>query len=350
MKEVRIGVIGLGMGAHHVKRFARSPYARVTALCDANEELLGRRAKEFGVGRTFTDYEEMLEESELDAVSVALPNYLHARASIKALKRGLHVFCEKPLARTADEVKEVMRAARDSGRILMVNFPFRSWPGARFLKGMIDEGEIGDMYFGRTWWLRSRGVPKVGSWYGQKELSGGGPLIDIGVHRLDLALWLMGFPEPVAVSGVTYDLIAKQIANSARVKLDVEDLAAGLVRFGNGASLVVVTSWAGNSEKREEMATELFGTKGGVIHRNVGESYEFEVKVLREAAGSYTETSMRFPLSRKEDSTAEHFVRCIAAGEKPEVTAEESLKVAKIIDALYASAKVGKEVEIAREG
>ncbi len=347
--KVRVGIIGLGIGTHHARWYSDSPYAQVTALCDVNEELLKLRAKEFGVARTFTDYAKMLAEVELDAVSVCTPNYLHAPVTIEALGRGLHVLCEKPLALTAKEVRKILRMARERSRLLMVNFAQRFLPQARVLKAVIDNGEIGDIYFGRTWWLRNRGVPRLGSWFGQKDLSGGGPLIDIGVHRLDMALWLMGFPEPEAVSGVTYNVIGDQIARAAGVKFDVEDLAAGLVRFRNGASLIVLASWAANSEKREDMLTELYGTKGGVIHRNINEKYEFEAKVFKETGGAYTETSFRFQTDGKPTSATERFARCIATGEEPEASAEESLVIAKIIDALYESARRGKEVTIPKE-
>lgn len=346
MKKIRIGVVGLGMGRHHVKGFAQVPQAEVVAVCDANEELLESQAKELGMGNAFVDYDEMLEKAELDAVIVALPNHLHARMSIKALELGLHVLCEKPLARTADEVREVARAASKAERILMVDFTMRFWPEARFLKAAIGEGQVGDVYFARTWWTRNRGIPKLGTWYGQKELSGGGPLVDIGVHRLDLTLWLMGFPEPVTVSGVTYHHIAEGIASKAGVEIDVEDLASGLVRFSNGASLNITTSWAGNTEKREDMGTEIYGTKGGALHRNVGESYDLEAKVFGEIGGAYTETVMRFPAKRKTESAAARFVRSIVGGEQPEATAEESLVIAKIIDGLYESASLGKEVSV----
>jgi len=349
MSKVKVGAVGLGMGRHIVKELDEVPEAEVVAVCDSNPALLKQRAEELGVSRTFTDYDEMLEKAELDAMVVALPNHLHASMSIKALERGLHVFCEKPLARTAEEVREVVEAAKKADRIVMVDFTMRFWPHARFLKAAIDEGRVGDVYFARTWWTRNRGIPKPGTWYGQRELSGGGPLVDIGVHRLDLTLWLMGFPKPVTVSGVTYGRIAEQIGKKAGIRVDVEDLASGLVRFSNGASLNITTTWAGNTEKREDMGTEIYGTEGGCIHRNVGESYEFEAKVFGEVCGAYTETVMRSPANRN-TPRAERFVRSIAFGEPPEATAEESLVIAKIIDGLYKSARAGKEVGVQEDG
>jgi predicted dehydrogenase len=239
----------------------------------------------------------------------------------------------------------MLEAAREQERLLMINFSYRFREQSQVLRRIVDAGEVGEIYFARTGWLRSRGIPAFGGWFGQKDKSGGGPLIDLGVHRLDLALWLMGYPKPVSVSGAAYNKVACRLAAEQGKKYDVEDLAAGLIRFENGATLIVQASWAGNSEKREEMFTELFGTKGGIIQRNLGETYQFEMKLFRDMGGAYVETNLRIP-PQDIETPWQHFVRCIRTDTQPMCSGEQGLAVQRILNALYRSSELGKEVRI----
>jgi len=187
--------------------------------------------------------------------------------------------------------------------------------------------------------LRNRGIPWSG-WFNDKALSGGGPLIDLGVHRIDLALWLMGYPRPVAVTGVAYDTLGKSIAKKLGRPYTVEDLAAGFVRFENGAALSLETSWATNSEWREDMYTYVYGTKAGATHRSVGGRYDFECRLWGETAGSFSETVLQ---PAQAPDHLEGFVRAIREGGPVPVDPEDILKVQRIIDALYRSAETGAE-------
>ncbi len=340
-----VGVIGVGVGRGHIGDYMRCPEARLLAICDQDAGRLATAAQEFGIESTYTDYDAMLQHPGLQAVSIALPNFLHAPVALAALGAGKHVLCEKPLALNAVQAAEMVQAARQRGLTLMVNFNYRFGDAAWMIHRAVEAGELGDVYYARTGWLRNRGIPGVGGWFTTKKLSGGGALIDLGVHRLDLALWYMGYPRPVSVSGATYGAFGQALAARQGKTFDVDDLAVGFVRFENGATLALEASWAGNSEKREDMFTYVYGTKGGAVMRNTGEGYDFEARLFVEIAGTLQEAR---PLARPEglESVRDHFVRSILAGREPIAPGEHGLTLMRIIDGLYASAESGREVRL----
>ena len=342
-KELKVGVIGLGMGRNHVKSFQTHPGAEVTAVCDVDAELLQTRGDEYGVANRYTDAGEMFAKEGLDAVSIAVPNAYHAPLAIQALEAGLHVLCEKPMAMTVAEAEKMQAAAEKAAKNLMINFSYRFSEMSFALKEQVDAGVIGEIYFGRSVWHRRRGMPKFGGWFGIKELAGGGPLIDLGVHRLDLALWLMGYPEPVSVSGSAYNVIAKRKAAEEKKKFDVEDLACGIIKFANGATLILEASWALNINENEHMITSLYGDKGGLVQRNLEGTYKFEAEVYtEEGSGLYTK---RLDRTEKPVRPSYHeFLDSIIEGRNPIGTGEEGIKVMKILEGIYRSAESGKEV------
>jgi predicted dehydrogenase len=344
-KMARMGVIGLGMGKYHLQGYQAYERSKVVAVCDLNEVLLRKVAEENNVPNTFTNIDEMLDASlNLDGISVALPNFLHAPVSIKGLNKGINVLCEKPMAMNAQEAEEMLKAARKNSKKLMINFSYRFIDHCQALKELMEKGTIGEIYYCRSAWHRRRGgIPKFGGWFGIKSLSGGGPLIDLGVHRLDLALWLMGYPRAVSVSASTYSYIGQRLASEAGAKFDVEDLAAVFIRLENGATLILESSWDGYSEKREDMVTQIFGTKGGIIQRNVAKGYSFEAKIFTEENGILRESRI---LGRKErtKNAMEHFVDCVLDDKEPMATGEQGLECMKILDAIYQSAEKGKEI------
>ncbi|MDH7568819.1 MAG: Gfo/Idh/MocA family oxidoreductase [Armatimonadota bacterium] len=345
MERVNVAVVGLGMGRAHLRCYKECPQANVVAICDVDETRLNAVGDEYGVANRFVRYEELFGLKDLHAVSIALPNYLHAPATIGALKAGLHVLCEKPLAMNAEEGEAMVSAAREAGRQLMMHFNTRWHPSSRLARALVEEGMLGEVYFGRTGWHRSRGIPRLGGWFTTKKMSGGGPLIDLGVHRLDLALWLMGSPNPVAVTGTTYSRLGTELAARQGKHFDVEDLAAGFIRFANGASLVVEASWASNTGKREDGFTTLMGTKGGLHLDNEDEGYTFRARAYREMGGTLVEVTPRVPLPP--DTPQAAFVRCILEGKPNPAPGEDGLRVQRILDALYRSAAEGREVRMA---
>ncbi|OYU68510.1 MAG: dehydrogenase, partial [Burkholderiales bacterium PBB5] len=212
-------------------------------------------------------------------------------------------------------------------------------------KAQVDAGFFGDFYFGRTVWHRRRGMPGFGGWFGQKALAGGGPLIDLGVHRLDLALWLMGYPKPTWVMGNTYDPIARAAAAASGKAFDVEDLAAGFIRFDNGATLVLEASWAANIREAELMETRLLGTQAGLLQHNVGESYDFDAHMYYEQGGAQYDLRLH-PTGAVGLSAMHDYAQAILTDTPHPAPGEEGLVVMEILDAIYESARTGAPVQI----
>jgi predicted dehydrogenase len=342
-KTIRIGVIGLGMGSAHATAFLNLPDCTVAAISDLNKDRLTATGDKLGVAARFTDAEAMMDQVPLDAVVVATPNKFHAPLTLAAFKRGLHVLCEKPMAMNVAEAKAMKAAAIKARRRLMINFSYRFSPMSIALKQQVEAGVVGPIYFGRTVWHRQRGMPGFGGWFGNKELAGGGPLIDLGVHRIDLALWLMGRPEPVSVSGSAYNVIAKRIATEQKKLFTVEDLACGIVKFANGATLIVEASWALNVQEPEHMITSLYGEKGAITQKNVGGGYQFQAELVTEEHGCLF-TKVLAQNTRKTPSAQEEFLAAIREKREPSASADDGIRVQKILDGLYASALKGREI------
>jgi predicted dehydrogenase len=340
-----VAVIGAGVGRAHIREYLASPEANLVAICDADAARLKAVTADLPGVATYTDHKALLKHPGLQAVSVALPNFLHAPISMDALSAGMHVLCEKPLALNAGQAEQMVALSHRVNRILMVNFNYRFTEAAWVVHQAVDAGLLGDIYFARTGWHRNRGIPGMGGWFTAKERSGGGALIDLGVHRLDLALWYMGYPQPVSVSGAAYSYFGNTLASEQGTTFTVDDLAAGFVKFANGASLVIEASWAGNSEKREGMFTTLYGLKGGAEFRNVNEGYEYESRLYLDVAGTLTEAR---PLSKPPhtETIRGHFVRCCLTGTQPICPGEHGLIIMRILDALYESAASGHEVRL----
>lgn len=341
--KLKVAVVGVGMGSGHIDGYLKDDRVELTAICDLNEERLQAAGKRFGIDRLFTNAQEMFRTLDLDAVSIATPNKFHAPLTIAAFEKGFHVLCEKPMAMNAKEAENMLAASKKARKNLMINFSYRFNDMSYALKQQVDAGVIGNIYFGRTVWHRRRGIPGFGGWFCDKALAGGGPLIDLGVHRLDLALWLMGYPEPVAVSGSAHCVIAHEKAVKAKKPYTVEDLAAGIVKFANGATLMIEASWALNIHDEEEMITTLCGTKGGLTQKNVAGQYRFIAELYTEEGGNlYTKTLDRAVTPAP--SAYREFIDSIVEGRDPIATGEHGVKVMRILDGIYKSAETGKEV------
>jgi predicted dehydrogenase len=276
--------------------------------------------------------------------------------SIDALAAGKHVLCEKPLAINAAEARRMVEAAREHDRLLMVAFNNRFAGNVRALKDVVDAGTLGPVHYAKAYWMRRHGIPGFGGWFTTKNLSGGGPLIDIGVHMMDLTLYLMGYPEPVAVTGATYNIFGArglgahpgweptdlQITNT----FDVEDLAVGLVKFANGATLAVEASWAGHQENEEEVGIQLFGRDGGARIYMPGFRKADSLRVFTEVDGKVADFAPEYVIDDEYAREVRHFVECIRTGKQPLAPGEQGVTVMRIIDALYASAASGREVRL----
>jgi predicted dehydrogenase len=343
--SLRVGVVGLGMGQVHIAGYQTNPRAEVVAIADPDAVRLQQTGDKYGVSRRYHTAQEMLDSESLDVVSVATPNRYHLPITLAALDAGCHVLCEKPMAMNADEALRMRSGAESRSRRLMINFSYRFTEPSMALKGVVDRGELGEIYFGRTVWHRRRGMPGFGGWFGQRALAGGGPLIDLGVHRLDLALWLMGYPRPAWIMGATYDHLATALAAEAGAAFDVEDLAAGMIRFAGGSSLLVEASWTAHIGERELMETRLYGTRAGLVQRNVSEGYQFEAEVFLERGGAHFDMKLHEPMPAT-PTPMSHFVDAILEGKPHIATAEEGVIVMQILDALYLSAAEGRPVQL----
>ena len=350
MSKVKIGIIGTGSISNcHLEAYKNNPNVEIYALCDINEERVKAMGATYGVSRIFTDKDEMLKLKELDAVSVCVWNSEHAPCTIAALEAGKHVLCEKPMSVTSEEARLMQEAAERSGKILMIGFVRRFGNDMKVLKDFIDNGDLGEIYYAKATYLRRNGNP--GGWFGDKSRSGGGPLIDLGVHIIDFVRYALGNPKPVSVYGVTYqklfdrsNLKTKKSYTSAEKTdkdiCDVEDLACAMIRFDNGATLSIETSFSLN-KKMNEGKIELFGTKGGVCINP-------ELEIYTEMNDYMVDVNINAPTSMGSGDIfggeIDHFVDCINGKCECRNPASDGVELMKILNAVYESARSGHEV------
>ena len=342
---LRVGIIGLGIGRMHIEGWRQHPGADVVAITDTDAERLNSVGDQFGIAARYSDALDMLAAEKLDVVSVCTPNKSHKELTIAALESGSHVLCEKPMAMNAAEGHEMLMAAKRAGKRLMINFSYRFSAQSQALKAQKDAGVFGDIYFGRTVWHRRRGMPGFGGWFGTKALAGGGPLIDLGVHRLDLALWLMDYPKPTWVMGNTYNPIAGPLAAASGKTFDVEDLAAGFIQFENGATLALEASWAANIQEADLMETRLLGTKAGLLQKNLNEGYSFSADIFQEQHGAQVNIHVNTP-NTPALSAMHHYAEAILRNQPHDADGAQGLIVMEILDAIYESARTGRPVQI----
>jgi len=349
-RALHVGVIGLGIGRWHASNFDESRRCKLVAVCDQNERLRTITCDKHGLPADsgYGDYRRMFADAKrtgLEAVSIALPNKLHAPVTVAAMKAGLHVLCEKPMSTSAAGARRMIEAAKAARKTLMINFSSRFEWESWAIKRAIEAGKIGDIYFARSIWHRRRGVPIGSQWFTTKSMSGGGPIIDLGVHRLDLAMWLMGNPKPVTVSASTFAVFGPDIAKKQGKTYDVEDLGCALIRFDNGATLILEASWAANIQMADEIATHLYGDKGGMVYRNLSDEPWSEAILFDESRGGPRDTPLAKP-AKATLSSFQEFVNACLDGREPIATAQQGLDVQVILDAIYKSAATGKEVRL----
>lgn len=345
-QKIGVGIIGSGGIAQsvHIPGYQKLENVEVLAVADINPAAAEAAATKYNIPYRFTDYRELLKMPEIQAVSVCTPNYLHKEATIAAAQAGKHVLCEKPIALNAREGREMVRACRENGVKLQVGYHQRFRSESVAIKRFVDQGALGEIYYARAQALRRRGIPGWGV-FTQKDKQGGGPLIDIGVHILDLTLYLMGHPKPVSVSGMSTTRFGNREGVLGLMgKWDpktytVEDFAVGLVKFENGAALVLESSFCANIEK-DVFNTQLLGTEGGAS--------VFPPMIYREEAGSLTVsqiTSIREVHAHHAEIAA--FINAIVNDTEPPVPGEQAVIVSEIVDAIYESQETGREVRLA---
>ncbi len=346
---IGVGIIGTGSIANltHIPGYKGMPEkARLVAVADVIGDVAEKVAKDHKIPMAFDDYHQLLELEEVQAVSICTPPFAHRDATIAALEAGKHVLCEKPMAISAAEAQEMVNAAERTGQILAIGFQSRFSDEARALKRLIESGELGDIYYGRAVYNRRRGIPSWGMFY-SREQNGGGPLIDVGVHVLDLALWLMGYPKPVSVVGSAYrkfgnrDDVFNRFGPWNHKDYDVEDFAVAMIRLDNGATLNLECSWALNiGEDSQSMV--LCGDEGGAelhplkVFKDDGHMLiDWEPKGLADT--NYIEMHA---------NSVANFIDAVRGDAETIVKPEQGLYVAQIVDAIYRSGESGELVAI----
>jgi predicted dehydrogenase len=340
-------MIGAGsISKAHLKAVKEGVAAKVVAVCDIIEERAKKRADENNIPEVYTDHRTMLAEADLDAVIIGVPNAVHHIIAINALKAGKNVLCEKPMAINVAAAEQMVATAKEAGKILQVGLVNRMRPESQCVRKMVTDGEFGKVYYAKAMIIRRKGIPGWGSWFTRSEESGGGPLIDIGVHALDLAWFMIGNPKPVSVTGVTYAAFGPEkrgIGNWGIPewdgKYDVEDLAAGFVRFDNGAVINLEVSWALNMPP--ETRVNIVGEKMGALT-----AFDGTLKLFSEVDGKLVDDTREFEDEYMFRTQLQRFVAAVR-GEAPVLTpGEHGLTVNRMLEAIYRSAASGKEIRL----
>ncbi|MCG3148527.1 MAG: Inositol 2-dehydrogenase/D-chiro-inositol 3-dehydrogenase [Verrucomicrobiae bacterium] len=344
--KFRVGVIGTGgifRGAH-VHGWKAIPDAQIVAVADINADRAASLAKEMDIPQVFTDYRELVK-LDLDAVDVCTPNGVHTPAVLAALNAGMHVVCEKPLATTTKDVR-LMGELADKKKLVLMTAQHQRWTASALaIKRWAEAGNLGDVYHARVRAMRRAWLP-IAPGFIDKKLSGGGPCMDIGVHALDAALWVMGFPKPVRVTGTAKvnfaqtDKIPGMWGEWDRKMYSVEDFAAGFVHFDNGATMTLESAWLGHQTENEDMSFQLFGMNGGVKWP----SGEFATVANR----TFVQGNLTWPTRIDRPHTEEilAFYDSVVNRKPTPVPWTETIKVIAILEAIYKSQATGREVAL----
>ena len=356
MSRLRIGIIGCGGIANgkHLPSLKAINRADIVAFCDLIPERAEKACAEYGAegAKTYTDYHRLLEDKSIDVVYVLTPNRMHAQVSIDALNAGKHVMCEKPMAKTAADARAMVEAAKKSGKKLTIGYQHRHKPEARYLKSVIERGDLGEIYYSKAYAIRRRGTPNWGVFLNEYE-QGGGPLIDIGTQSLDLTLYLMNNYRPRMVVGTTYKKVENpEMGNPwggwPEGANTMEDAAFGFIVMENGATINLEATWALNTiEPIPEGSTQLCGSKAGAQIKGGVSINKAEFGRLIEIRPDMSAGGVAFYDGVKETPAITEQMRWLDAIENdadPVVLPEQACVVSEILEAIYKSARTGQPV------
>ena len=357
MEKIRVGIIGCGGIANgkHLPSLKNVPDVDMVYFCDIIRERAEKAAKEYGTkdAKVCTDYIELLEDKSIDVVHVCTPNRSHSTITVDALEAGKHVMCEKPMAINAEEAKKMVEAAKRTGKKLTIGYQNRHRPDSLYIKQEAENGTFGDIYFGKATAIRRRAVPTWGVFMNEYE-QGGGPLIDIGTHALDLTMWCMNNYSPKYCVGTTYHKLADKFPTGNTWgdwkpgELTVEDSAFGFIVMQNGATIILESSWALNILDPREAITTICGTDGGadmldgVRINGIRNGRQYVLKPDLKAGGVdfYEGNANDNPSTRE----AKLWIQAVREDKEPFVTPEQAYAVSRILDGIYTSAKTGEPV------
>ena len=350
-RKLKLGIIGMGaIGNVHAQAHAAVGEAELVAVCDILPQKLAAAKAKYNVPQAFEDYRDLLA-SDVEAVTVAVPNAVHHPIAVAALKAGKHVLLEKPMSVNARLAADIAATAKKANGILQIGMIWRQDPSAQLVREYVQKGAFGKVYHMRAVLTRRRGIPGLGGWFTTKAMSGGGPMIDLGVHWFDISMWMSGLWNPTSVSARTFDVFGPRMKKYAYVDMwagppklggvfDVEDYSTGFVRFGKDATMSFEISWAGNNES--QCWVEILGTQAGARVLD-----EKPLVILTEHGGRVADLCPRLPRGpQKFEAQARAFLAACRGEWPPVATGDQGVVVMKLIDAIYASSKANKEVAI----
>ena len=330
MEKAKVGMIGLGWIAQvfHMPIISKFNDAEITCVCDRDKTRARAIAEKYGIKRFYTDYKEMLAKEELDAVDICTSTDMHKEVSIACLEAKRDVFVEKPIARKLDEAIAIAESVKKNRRQLMVGMNHRFRPDAMMLRSFIENSELGKVFYAKTGWLKK--PSSEGTWFSQKEMSGGGVILDMGIVMLDLALWMTGYPEVSRVNATNYSH-----------KTKVEDSSVAYLTMKNGATITIEVSWNFHIEN-ELYYCNIYGEQGSgkinplMIHKEMHGNIVNVTPVK-------TDTSQN-ALKKSYENELKHFIGAVRGIHPIISTAQEAVQRMKIIDAIYKSSAKGKEI------
>lgn len=348
-ERLRFAVIGVGaIGLDHLNSLLHCPRASAVAIAESHAGRAKEAADRYKIARSYLDYRELLEQPDIDAVTIALPNQLHAQVAIDALQARKHVFLEKPMATNAKDAAKIIETAKKMKRVVMVGQNLRFNRHTQAVRSFIERGDAGEIYHARCFWLRRSGIPRIGSWFTRKQEAGGGCTYDLGSHLLDLALHLLGDFDVASVSGQTYAKFGPRGLGDGhwgkseidpKRPFEVEDFSVAMLKLRKGRTITCEIGWAAFPPMNDrEYGVDLFGTAAGLSL--------FPARMTRNGINGYELTELSLPKLNYPEDRLHHFAAAVLEGKRALVGVEESLQVQKVLDAIYASSASGKEVII----
>ncbi|HEU5090828.1 MAG TPA: Gfo/Idh/MocA family oxidoreductase [Roseiflexaceae bacterium] len=352
----RIGIVGAGAIATygHIPGFQAAPGTEVVAICDTNLERAQAAASKFNIPKAYSDYRDMIAAGNLDAISVGVPNALHAPVALAGLEAGLNVFCEKPMATSVADGEAMVAAAKKAGKVLAINMSNRPRPEVLYMRQAVSDGRLGKVSYAYGRLIRRTGIPGFGSWFTRRELSGGGALMDIGVHMLDMVMFALGFPKVAAVRGEAQMVHGPQGRGLGgwgmdRVPggtFDVDDLAAIHLRLADGGIVTIEVTWAfyGRNEERIQIA----GSEAGLDFFPALYGEDHPLRMYKDDAGGPVEIipTLHKPDQRVWTLGLTRFVEACRGEGQPVASGEDGLQILKLLDATNRSAAEGREVTL----
>lgn len=352
MKTLKVAVIGCGTIANnaHIPAYMNNPKAEIVAFCDIIPERAEKAVKQYGVGRAVTDYHELLNDPEIDAVSICTPNKVHSIISIDFMRAGKDVLCEKPAARIYSEALEMQKVAKETGRLLNIGVCNRFNTSVNKIKKLIDDGKLGEVYHVYISFRSYRSIPGLGGAFTTKAIAGGGALIDWGVHFLDIVMYCCGDPKPSTVSGQAFSKLGKNIDEYTYVDMwagppvkngvyDVDDSVAAIIRTA-GPTITLNGAWAQNIGK-DEMFIDFIGDKAG-IRLDYGAGFT----MWSAEDGALIETKPKFNMTNHYDNEIDSFLDCILEGKKNAADIDNAVITSQIMQAIYDSSDEGHEIAL----